>query len=373
MFNRIQIETRGLQKVHDLLKEHVGKTYTAVSAEIRYKGATVFRAAYGSLNPDGNLAGSAARIDTHFDLASLTKLFTTTAFFRIVDTGKLNLDAPVGSILAAFNGSRTIRPYPNPLNTSELIYVTPQTDQMVDASAVTFEHLLTHSSGLPAWLNLREKDTVSERIEMCLTPPFAYPTGTQALYSDIGYILLGKAIEQVTDRPLDSAMKMLVTRPLDLSIRYGIVPPDNVAPTEFCQWRQRRLVGEVHDENAATLGGIAGHAGLFGTAADVATLGQIYLDRGGGFVSSRLVANATRPHIEDRGLGWMTYTPDGPGGSRMSARSYGHTGFTGTSIWIDPERELVCTALTNAVFYGRDRERLVAFRRAFHDTIIEAL
>jgi CubicO group peptidase (beta-lactamase class C family) len=146
-----------------------------------------------------------------------------------------------------------------------------------------------------------------------------------------------------------------------------------VAPTEFCQWRERRLVGEVHDENSATLGGIAGHAGLFGTATDVAALGQVYLDLGQGFISPRLVADAIHPHIADRGLGWLTYTPDGPGGSKMSPKSYGHTGFVGTSLWIDPERELVCATLTNAVFFGRDRERLFAFRRAFHDAVVEAL
>lgn len=362
-----------MQKVHDLLKEHLGKTYTAVSVEIRQHGATLFRAAYGSLDPDGQSDGPAARTDSYFDFASLTKLFTTTAFFRILDTGKIALDTPVSSILSAFTGPRAIEPYPNPLNIGELIRVVPATNKMLDAGAVTFEHLLTHSSGLPAWLNLRDKESEPERIEMCLSTSFAYPTGSRTLYSDIGYTLLGKAIEHLTDRPLDSAMKVLVTKPLELSTRYGVVPPINTAPTEFCAWRKRRLVGEVHDENSATLGGIAGHAGLFGTATDVATLGQVYLDQGGGFISPRLAANATRPHIEDRGLGWLMYTPEGPGGSFMSSKSYGHTGFVGTSLWIDPESELVCVALSNAVFYGRDRERLFAFRRAFHDCVIGAL
>src|SRR5262249_51767020 len=161
-----------------------------------------------------------------------------------------------------------IRPYPNPLKLGEMINVIPPTEQTVDASAVTFEQLLTHSSGLPAWLDLREKEAETERIEMCLTTPFSYPIGSRVVYSDIGYILLGKDIEALTDLPLDSAMKTLVSDPLKLSIRYGNVP--DAPPTEFCQWRQRRLVGEVHDENAATLHGVAGHAGLFGSTADLA-------------------------------------------------------------------------------------------------------
>src|SRR5215813_13845582 len=144
---------------------------------------------------------------------------------------------------------------------------------------------------------------------MCLEIPFAYPTGTQVVYSDIGYILLGKALELLTDRPLESAMKALVTGPLDLSVRYGNA--GNAVPTEFCQWRQRRLVGEVHDENAATLHGVAGHAGLFGTATDIALLGQLFLNGGEGFISPRLVADATRSHIEDRGVGWMMKSPQG--------------------------------------------------------------
>src|SRR5260221_6220093 len=110
-------------------------------------------------------------------------------------------------------------------------------------------------------------------------------------------------------------MKVLVTGPLNLSVRYAKEPLENAAPTEFCQWRQRRLVGEVHDENAATLHGVSGHAGLFGTATDIATLGQGYLGGGGGFVSPRLAANATSRPIWDRGLGWRRDLPAGAGGT----------------------------------------------------------
>lgn len=365
-----------MKDLKSLLQEGVGTVYTAASAEIRLRGGVIFRAAVGTLDPDGAREGNSpkTRLDTLFDLASLTKLFTTSAFFRLVAAGRVRLDDPVQSILPGFVGPRAIRPYPDPLSPGKFIEVVPPTDATADAGAVTFRHLLTHSSGLPAWINLREADSEPARIEMCLNTPFTCPTGTRVVYSDVGFILLGKAIERLTDRPLDSAMRTLVQRPLDLTLQYGPVARENVAPTEFCAWRQRRIVGEVHDENSATLHGIAGHAGLFGTARDVAALGQVYLASGGGFISPRLASEATHAQFAERGLGWMMRSIEGSSaGNRFSASSYGHTGFTGTSLWVDPERQIVCALLTNRVFLGRDPEAIQAFRPRFHDAVIEAL
>ncbi len=364
-----------MKALDDLLCENLGKVYTAASVEVRQHGAVLYRSAVGSLDLEGRLDGDYphTRTDTLFDFASLTKLYTASAFFRLVDAGRVMIDAPVSSILPAFSGPRPIRPYPNPLNLAEQITVVPPTDELVDAGVVTFKHLLTHSSGLPAWINLREAATEQARLEMCLSTPFSYPTGTRTLYSDVGFILLGVAIERITDRPLNEAMKRLVQKPLDLTIRYGPIPPGNVVPTEFCQWRQRRIVGEVHDENSATLHGVAGHAGLFGTAADVATLGQVYLANGG-FISPRLARESTRPQIDDRGLGWATRSAqESSSGRYFSPDSYGHTGFVGNSVWVDPQRQLVCALLTNRVFFGRDPEAITRFRPLFHDTLIEAL
>lgn len=368
-----------MKLIDNLLRDNLGKVYTAASVEIRHRGATLYRNAVGGLDPDGKLDASCpqTRSDTLFDFASLTKLYTTTAFFRLVDAGRVRLDDPVKAVLPAFDGQRPIRPYDNPLKLDEQVAVVPPTDETVDAGAITFAHLLTHSSGLPAWINLRKAETEAARLEMCLTTPFAYPSGTRVVYSDVGFILLGMAMEQLADKPLDQAMKSLVIKALDLSIRYGPIDPGNVAPTEFDLWRQRRLVGEVDDENSATLHGVAGHAGLFGTATDAAALGQVYLSNGGGFISQRLAHDATHVHIEDRGLGWMMRSPEGSSaGRRLSAASFGHTGFVGTSLWVDPERELVCALLTNNVFFGRKhpaRDELVRFRPLFHDTVIEAL
>jgi CubicO group peptidase (beta-lactamase class C family) len=211
---------------------------------------------------------------------------------------------------------------------------------------------------------------------MCLSAPFAYPVGSQVVYSDIGYILLGLAIATLTDSPLEQAMKRLVSRPLELSIQYSPIPDPagHVPPTEFCQWRQRRVVGEVHDENAVCLGGAAGHAGLFGTPQDCATLAQLFLADGGGFISARLAREATRLHIGDRGLGWMMRTSEASSSGRyFSESSYGHTGFVGNSLWVDPQRQLICALLTNNVFFGRDKTNIVAFRKDFHDAVIEDL
>ena len=361
-----------------LLHDSLGTVFTAASVEVRQRGSVIYRAAVGSLDPEGNLTGDYPPVqrDTLFDYASLTKLFTTAAFFRLVDAGHVTVDTPVIDVLPAFGGSRPIRPYPDPLKPGVVVEVVPATDALVDANAITFRHLLTHSSGLPAWINLRDAADIPSRLQMCLTTPFSYPTGTRVVYSDVGYILIGEAIAKLTDTPLNEAVRRLVIKPLDLHLRYSPIPDPvgKVPPTEFCQWRQRRIVGEVHDENSATLNGVAGHAGLFGTASDVATLAQVFLADGGGFITPRLAHEAVRRQIEDRGLGWMLRSVQGSSsGSLFSENSFGHTGFVGNSVWADPARQLICVVLTNRVFFGRNPDAIMAFRPKFHDALITAL
>lgn len=367
-----------MQRLDALLNAGLGTGFTAASVEVRLRGATVYRAALGSLDPGGILTGDYPRVarDTLFDYASLTKLFTATAFFRLVDAGRVTLDTPVVDILPEFAGQRPIRPYDHPLQPGELVAVVPPTDVLIDASTITFRHLLTHSSGLPAWINLRKAADAPSRMAMCYNTPFAYPPSSTVVYSDVGLILLGEAIARLSDATLNTALRRLVLVPLDLHARYGPIPNafGQVPPTEFCQWRERRIVGEVHDENAATLGGVAGHAGLFGTASDMATLAQLYLADGGGFITSRLAREATRRHIGDRGLGWMLRSAEGSSsGHYFSAESYGHTGFVGNSVWVDPVRQVVCVVLTNNVFFGRQKDAIIAFRVNFHDALIHAL
>jgi CubicO group peptidase (beta-lactamase class C family) len=159
-----------------------------------------------------------------------------------------------------------------------------------------------------------------------------------------------------------------------LPIGPGWAPADNVAPTELCAWRGRRVAGEVHDENAASLGGVAGHAGLFSTAADVAAFGQIFLDGGQPLLRADTVAEMTKPQHEDRGLGFALWSPDPTAsGHPFSTRAFGHTGFTGTSLWIDPERELVVALLTNEVYHGRANRRIGALRSALHRAVVAAV
>ena len=153
---------------------------------------------------------------------------------------------------------------------------------------------------------------------------------------------------------------------------------DNIAPTEFCAWRQRRVLGQVHDENAFRLDGIAGHAGLFSTAGDVATLGQMYLDNGAPLLSARTVAEMTRLQASEgdvrRGLGFVLWTPDlDPAGPAFSANVFGHTGFTGTSLWIDPDRDLVVALLTNEVYHGRIDRKIAQLRADVHRAVAAAV
>lgn len=151
-----------------------------------------------------------------------------------------------------------------------------------------------------------------------------------------------------------------------------------MAPTELCAWRGRRLAGEVHDENAARLGGVAGHAGLFGTAGDLAALGQMYLEGGRPLLRPDTVAEMVRLQAEEgstrRGLGFALWSPDPEAsGNPFSQRAFGHTGFTGTALWVDPERDLVVASLTNRVYYGRDAAGITAFRVALHRAIVAAV
>jgi CubicO group peptidase (beta-lactamase class C family) len=200
-------------------------------------------------------------------------------------------------------------------------------------------------------------------------------------------ILLGEAVARLAGVSLDAYVRRAVLAPLGLAqTTYNplasAVPMDQIVATELCAWRQRRCLGEVHDENAASLGGVAGHAGLFSTAWDVAVLGQMVLNDGSYSVtrilSPETVAEMTRVQVNmndnPRGLGWLLRSETGSSSGRLfGPRSFGHTGFTGTSLWVDPDRELIVVLLTNRVYYGRDPEGIIAFRPRLHDAVVEAI
>ena len=333
-------------------------------------GALVHLRAFGRLSYDPGAAEVAT--DTLYDLASLTKVVVTTTLSMIlVDEGKLDLDARVHAYFPAFSGPAK--------------------------EGVTVRHLLTHSGGLQWWAPLyKEVQGKTAYLERIVAMDLAYDPGARSVYSDLGIILLGDILERVSGTPFEALAQKRVLQPLAMKdSRYR--PPaallDRIAPTENDPWRGRVVRGEVHDENALALGGVAPHAGLFATAPDLAHLAQALLD-GGTFGGRRIVSRATVElfteragiPVSSRALGWDTptdesgqrsSTPGQPGyssaGSLFSARSFGHTGFTGTSMWMDPERELYVVLLTNRVHPTRENNKIRDTRAQVADAVVRAL
>jgi len=366
-------------KSDEVIAAYAGRVAPAITVQVRRAGKIVYQRAQGWLDPDTRQRP--VQMDTQFDLASVTKLFVTTVFMRLVEQRRLGLDEPVSKLIDEFTGMRPIRAYEHPLQPGQYVQPTGGAADWVDAGKVTYRHLLTHTSGLPAWRPLKDQADAGAALRMALHTDFFYPTGTRTIYSDIGLILLGLAVERARRWRLDELVREFVTRPLRLmDTRYLPLagkPYDtrNIAPTEVCAWRGRRVVGEVHDENAARLGGIAGHAGLFSTAGDLARFGQVFLDNGRPLLSAKNVAEMTRLQAAEgttrRGLGFALWCDDPQAsGNPFSPHAFGHTGFTGTSLWLDPERKLVVAVLTNRVYGGRDAGEIIPFRVDLHRAIV---
>lgn len=291
------------------------------------RGGIVWERGYGTLDWQSGVAVDAER--TMYDLASLTKVAATTAAAMIlVDRGKLRLDERVSHYLPAFSGGAK--------------------DQ------VTIRDLLTHRSGLPAGRDLPRSAGPESARRVILATSLVHEPGSEYEYSDLGLDVMGFVIERITHEPLDRFVQRTVYAPLGMrSTMFRPAPSlrDRIAPTETAVAR-----GEVHDPTARALGGVAGNAGLFSTAGDLAVFAQAMLD-GGLAGSTRLFADSiarefTQPGPGWRGLGWQTCPGDGSCGQYLSTRAFGHTGFTGTSMWIDPERDLVVIVLTNWI-HGR--------------------
>ncbi len=302
-----------------------------------------------------------------FDLASLTKvLSTTTLVMRAVEQGSLDLDDPVGRHVTEWRG--------------------------VDRQQVTIRDLLSHASGLPAhrpyYLRRRQRDGGhGERpgdreafLSAICAEPLDYSPRTTSVYSDLGFMLLGFILERghgLVGR--FDALKAEIAPADDLQFRPPTVWVPRTAPTEIDWWRSRLLHGEVHDENTFALGGAAGQAGLFGTASAVGSVArhllQVLDGRIGAFRDEtvRLFTTRRSDVPGSRALGWDTMLPTSSCGSRMSPLAFGHTGFTGTSLWIDPERRVYVVLLTNRVHPTRSNQAIQGVRRAFHDDVMRAL
>ena len=291
-------------------------------------GAIVWERGYGTLDWKTDTPVDAER--TMYDVASLTKVVATTAATMVlVDRGKLRVDDRVRRSLPAFRGK--------------------------GKNDVTLRDLLRHQSGLPAGRVLTRKGSGSAAArQLVLSTPLVRQAGSRSEYSDLGLDVLGFVVERASQQPLDRFLRRSVYDPLGInSTMFRPGPPlrTRIAPTEAPLAR-----GEVHDRSARALGGVAGHAGLFTTAGDLAVFAQVMLDHGA--VAGRKVfadstiAEFTRPGEGWRALGWETCSGGGSCGHYLSERAFGHTGFTGTSMWIDPERDLFVIVLTNWI-HGR--------------------
>ena len=360
-----------------ILSQAIGTVTPSAQLVIRHNGAVVHDVAMGFLDPETKTRH--ANAETLFDLASVTKLFTTTAFMTLVEQGRVSVDEPVRNVLSEFSGVRPIQPYEDPLDWGKTVSIIDYPGT-VDADKVTFRNLLVHNSGLPAWRAFKDRPDAQAALQMALDTFFSYPTGERIVYSDVGLILLGLAVSRLTASPLDETIYQRVTKPLGLSAHFQPAAPlqsiQNIAPTEFCKWRGRRIVGEVHDESAWRLGGVAGHAGMFAHARDVAAFGQSFLDAS--LLRRETISEMTRLQAEfgavRRGLGFALWSPDPEANSNpFSPVTFGHTGFTGTCVWIDPSRTLVVALLTNDVYGGREGRGIADLRVQIHQAIVESV
>ncbi len=343
---------------------------------VRFRGAVRYHRAVG-LAATVPLPEPVSR-DTIYDLASLTKpLVTATSILCLVQDGRLGLDVAVQDYLPELQA----RP----------------------VGGATVAHLLTHSSGLPAWRPFYERVAEQDKLrpgslgsaaakdyvlQLIGAEELAAPIGTEAVYSDLGFMLLGLLVERLAGRSLADFVRERIYGPINAAPLFFLptkdgqpqLPAGSIAPTEDDPWRGRMLRGEVHDENAYALGGIAGHAGLFGTASAVLAVSGCWLDAVKGrpsLLQSDLARRFTgRQEIVPGSswcLGWDSPSPPSSSGTKFSPRSFGHLGYTGTSLWVDPERELEVVLLSNRVHPTRKNDKIREFRPKIHDIIYQEL
>ncbi len=329
--------------------------FPAAVVEVGSSTATLWRQAFGSLSPAPDAPPTT--VDTVFDLASLTKVIaTTTLAMRAVDRRLLDLEAPLTRWLADWRGA--------------------------DRAAVSVADLLEHASGLSAHLPFFRDCRGRAEFERAIsTLPLEYVPRSASVYSDLGFILLGFILEEVYGSTLEAAFRAVAEQHDWGELRFR--PPaawrGSTAPTEVDSWRGRLLIGEVQDENAWALGGVAGHAGLFGTVAAIGcfarTIAAGFRDRPSVVQAETFRRFMTRSDVpgSSRALGWDTMLPTSSCGTRMSKAAVGHTGFTGTSLWIDPQADLYVVLLTNRVHPTRANEAILRVRPALHDAVLRAL
>lgn len=337
-------------------RQILSRAFPGAQLIVYHKGRVVHAKAYGHLTYDS--AVTRVTEETLYDIASLTKVVaTTSAVMKLYEEGKLRLEDRVASFLPVFGANGKER--------------------------VTIRNLLLHNSGLPAFqLLYRTHATPEDALNAIYSSQLEYATEGRTVYSDFGMIVLGKVVETITGMTLDAYVTREIFQPLRM-MRTLFRPPDSlrdwIAPTEFDDyWRKRLVHGTVHDETAALLGGVAGHAGLFSCAGDLARFAHMMLN-GGELDGVRLFKQSTvrlftKRTSNGRALGWDVRSSTGSSAGRyFSQQAFGHTGFTGTSIWIDPDADMFVVFLTNRVHPTRENRKLVAFRAVLHDAIRECI
>ncbi len=402
-------EVRALppDSIDTMMAEGLARFFPAAQLLVCREGEVFWHRAYGE-----------AALTSLFDLASITKLFTTTALLSFIGEGLVSLDTPVALVLPVFvtlgvdgQGRRPVGETQDP-TTLEMIPPEPAyVGQTVDPAQVTLRHLLTHTSGLAPWRavfqetgpvpppeGIAGRETRTRRqqlaVEAISTYPFAGPPESDIRHSDLGFMLLGAMASRLhpaeeSRATLDEAIAARVLEPLALE-RTTFNPllagfeRDDILPTAVDgRWRKRRAHGEPDDRNAAGLGGVAGHAGLFSTAHEVALFGQVWLEAAltgrmetlpvtGALMQAAVQVQADNGRVR-QGLGWGL-RPAGYAlsGSEMGAETFGHTGYTGTTLFIDPARALTVVCLTNRIYNEAD-SGFLAFLPRLHDTIVNAV
>src|SRR5437763_11397402 len=361
-----------LQPAYQVIEKAVAdRAFPGATLAVGYRGKVSVHA-FGKLSYDAKSA--AAVPTTMYDIASLTKVVATTTLVAILAEGDFRA---------------TTKPMAVPLDLDAKIerYL-PEWASGPNAEwrhRVTVRHLLTHTSGLPPfkeyWRTSKNKQDTLTKI---FAEPLDYEPGTKEIYSDLGIILMAEIIERLTGRTLDDLAKTSIFSPLGMNNTMYRPPKKlwpQIAPTEIDNNLRHRLVqGEVHDENAFAIGGVSGHAGVFSTAPDLAAFCQTLLN-GGVYAHQRILRRATIAQFTTpqqlsggtRTLGWAVPTEGGSSGHYFSAHSFGHTGFTGTSIWIDPDRQLFVVLLTNRVHPTRENIKIQQVRPTLHDAVVQAL
>jgi serine-type D-Ala-D-Ala carboxypeptidase len=333
------------------------RVFPGCSLAVTWRGELLAHKGLGRFTYD--FASPEVNAASLFDLASLTKVVATTAVAMVLyERGLLDLEAPVTGIIPEFAGNDALR------------------------RDVTLRMLLAHCSGLPAYEKLFQRvATREDLLHAAFRTPLAADPGTRAEYSDVGFMILGVVLERLADERLDAFCQREIFGPLGMTqttFNPATALKPSIPPTaDDRTFRHRIIQGEVQDENASVLEGVAGHAGLFSIAEDLAVFSHAMLNGGHPILRPSTVERFTRresePEGTSRALGWDTPSQPSQSGKHFSSRAFGHLGYTGTSLWIDPERQLSIALLTNRAWPDCHNQAIKQIRPAFHDAIVEAL